>query len=179
MPTSDPGSRTAGHCPHTLRSTLAACRRDGGFTLIELLVVVAIVALASALATLAIRDPNAQRLDQEAARLTALLEQARAESRTTGVAVSWAPVRSSEAPPAGAPPADFRFDGLNPALRLPTRWLDPATSADLAGARALRLGPEPFIGPQRVLLRLGDRRLELSTDGLGPFTVASGEDATP
>jgi general secretion pathway protein H len=33
------------------------------------------------------------------------------------------------------------------------------------------LGPEPLIGAQRVVLRLGDQRVELGTDGLGPFVV--------
>jgi general secretion pathway protein H len=151
---------------------------ERGFTLIELLVVVAIVGLASALATLAIRDPQAQRLDQEAARLSSLLEQARAESRTSGVAVAWMPVATTDAD-ATAQAADFRFVGLNAAMRLPTRWLDTATSANLMGSRALMLGPEPFIGPQRVVLSLGDRRLELATDGLGPFSVVSAESQKP
>jgi len=34
------------------------------------------------------------------------------------------------------------------------------------------LGPEPLIGAQRIVLRLGDQRLTLATDGIGPFTVA-------
>jgi general secretion pathway protein H len=37
------------------------------------------------------------------------------------------------------------------------------------GARALILGPEPLIGPQRIVLRLGERNLTLATDGIGPF----------
>jgi general secretion pathway protein H len=40
------------------------------------------------------------------------------------------------------------------------------------------LGPEPLIGAQRVVLRLADQKLELRTDGLGPFTVVSDEGAT-
>jgi general secretion pathway protein H len=151
MPTSVPGSEA-----------FPIPQRQRGFTLIELLVVVAIVGLASALVTLAIRDPRAQRLEQEAARLSSLLEQARAES-------------AAEVQAAG----DFKFVGLSAAMRLPTRWLDPETTADLAGARALLLGPEPFIGPQRLVLSLGDRRLELATDGLGPFAVVAGEPVKP
>ncbi|HWK82199.1 MAG TPA: prepilin-type N-terminal cleavage/methylation domain-containing protein, partial [Caldimonas sp.] len=48
--------------------------RASGFTLIELMVVVAIIAIATAMASLAIRDPAADKLEQEAARLAALLE---------------------------------------------------------------------------------------------------------
>ena len=152
-------------------------RRGNGFTLIELLVVVAIVAAASALVTLAIRDPQAATLDREAERLVALLESARAESRASGVPVAWVPARATDAPGASGTRTDFRFVGLPAGLAMPARWLDEATSADLLGARGLQLGPEPFIGPQRVLLRLGDRRLELATDGLGPFAVVAGDPA--
>ena len=55
--------------------------RQAGFTLIELLVVITLIAIASSVITLAMRDPAATRLEQEAARLGALLEMARAESR--------------------------------------------------------------------------------------------------
>ena len=165
---------------------MAAARRRlarhcRGFTLIELLVVVAIVAAATALVTLAIRDPQAAMLDREAERLVALLESARAESRASGVAVAWIPSRATDAPGTSGTRADFRFAGLPPGLAMPSRWLDEATSADLLGARTLQLGPEPFIGPQRLLLRLGDRRLELATDGLAPFAVvvAGGAQAPP
>lgn len=151
----------------------AASRRAAGFTLIELLVVVAIVGFATGLVTLAIRDPQASRLDQEAMRLAVLLESARAESRAAGVPVIWAPVRAGTAMAPGKGPADFRFSGLPPRIPMPSRWLDPETSAELIGTRALVLGPEPLIGPQRVVLRLGDRRLEVTTDGLGPFAVSS------
>lgn len=150
-----------------------AARRSAGFTLIELLVVVAIVGFATGLVTLAIRDPQASRLDQEAMRLAVLLESARAESRAAGVAVIWTPVRTDTTMAPGKGPADFRFSGLPPRVPMPSRWLDPETSAELMGTRALVLGPEPLIGPQRVVLRLGDRRLEVTTDGLGPFAVSS------
>lgn len=153
---------------------------SAGFTLIELLLVLSIVGVATALVTLAIRDPQAARLDQEADRLAVLLESARAESRVSGVAVAWAPVRAADAPGAAGPEAaDFRFVGLAPGISMPSRWLDRDTQVDLLGARALQLGPEPFIGPQRLLLRLGDRRLELATDGLGPFTVVTAPGEEP
>ena len=47
--------------------------RQSGFTLIELRVVITLIAIASSVVTLAMRDPAATRLEQEAARLTALL----------------------------------------------------------------------------------------------------------
>ena len=169
-----------------------------GFTLIELLVVIAIVALASAAVTLAMRDPQATQLEREAARLSALLESARAEARASGLAVFWVPAGPS---PVSGPqttsgrdlsspwssgasraqgqdafepqprPADFRFVGLPPAIALPRHWLAPGVSAVVVGSTALRLGPEPLIPAQRVVLSLGSRRLVLVTDGLAPFGV--------
>jgi general secretion pathway protein H len=163
-----PGSERVG------RDAAASPIRSRGFTLIELLVVVAIVGMATALVTLAIRDPAATRLDQEGARLAALLEAARAESRVSGVAVVWTPLRNAGG--ASAEDADFRFVGLPKALGMPSRWLDRETTAEISGARSVVLGPEPIIGAQRVVLRLGDRRLTLATDGFAPF-AAAGADA--
>jgi general secretion pathway protein H len=48
-------------------------RRQRGFTLIELMVVVAIIAIAAGVSSLALRDADAKALDQDAARLSALL----------------------------------------------------------------------------------------------------------
>lgn len=170
MPTSAPGSRAAPRA--------GARRRAAGFTLIELLIVVALVALTSGLVTLALRDPAANQLEVEAARLAALLESARAESRASGLAARWVPGRSADA---AADTPDFRFVGLPRALPLPGRWLDAEVTAEIVGARTVRLGPEPMIGAQHIVLRLADRRIDLVTDGLGPFTVAAndGEPANP
>ena len=95
-------------------------------------------------------------------RLAALLESARAQSRTSGVAVRWHPTDNG-----------FRFDGLPPNA-LPGAWLHPATS--VAQPTVLLLGPEPVIGPQAVVLvssDLPDRSVRVATDGLRPFAPAA------
>ena len=143
--------------------------RHAGFTLIELLVVVVIIAIASAVASLALRDPSETRLEHEAARLAALLEGARSEARSSGLAAYWEP-KTAQAGVEG-----FRFVGLPDSAELPAAWLVEGVTAEVVGARAVLLGPEPLIGAQRIVLRLGDRKLTLSTDGLGPFVVTSNE----
>jgi general secretion pathway protein H len=139
--------------------------RRRGFTLIELLVVVAIIAIASGVVALALRDGDASRLDEEAERLAALLEGARAEARAAGLAARWE-LRT------GGDDDGFRFVGLPAARTFPSHWLHPGVSAEITGARAVVLGPEPLIGAQRIVLRLERRSLTLATDGLAPFAVA-------
>jgi len=139
----------------------------------ELIVVVAIIAVAAGVATLALRDPSADRLEREAVRLSALLESARAEARALGLPVSWRPVG------AGAGDVHFRFVGLPASSDLPSRWLYDEVQAQVVGATALVLGPEATIPPQRVVLTLGDHRVVLVTDGLGPFVIEGTETDTP
>ena len=139
--------------------------RNAGFTLIELMVVVALIAVASAVTSLALRDPASTRLEHEGARLVALLEAARTEARGSGLTASWEP-RTDQDGQTG-----FRFNGLPPTSDLPTRWLTDGVTADIPGARAVQLGPEPLIGAQSIVLHLGQQRLVLATDGLGPFVV--------
>ena len=172
MPRSAPGSDR--HRPLTALGGRAA-RGAAGFTLIELMVVIAIIAIAAGVASLAVRDPADTQLEREAARLSALLEAARAEARTLGLAVVWAP-----ATPAGeqAGQEPFRFIGLPASSTLPTRWLVSGVTAEVQGATSIVLGPEPLIGAQRVVLRLEQQRLALATDGLGPFAVVD-PDAPP
>jgi general secretion pathway protein H len=141
-----------------------------GFTMIELLIVVALIAMASGLVTFAMRDPAATRLEQEAARLTALLESARAEARASGLRVVWEPVNAEST---GNTERDFRFVGLPASSQMPTRWTGPGVVADVVGSRTVLLGPEPIIGAQRILLRLDNQRLSLATDGIGPFNVSA------
>jgi general secretion pathway protein H len=135
-----------------------------------LVIVVSMIAIAAAAITLALPDPQAAQLEREAERLAALLEAGRAEARASGLSVSWVPVRDDSGDA-------FRFQGLPPKVRLPTRWLNEPVNADVIGARALLLGPEPYIGPQRLRLRLGQQQLLLITDGLAPFTLLR-EDAS-
>jgi general secretion pathway protein H len=130
---------------------------------LELLVVVAIIAVASAGVGFAMRDSGATQLEREAQRLAALLESARAQSRSSGVPVRWYVVDGG-----------FRFDGVAPAA-LPEQWLSDTTQ--VLGPATLQLGPEPIIGRQEVLLGstvLPGRSLRVATDGLRPFAVSPG-----
>ena len=151
--------------------------RTAGFTLIELMVVIALIAIASAVTSLALRDPAWTRLEHEAARLVALLEAARNEARASGLAASWEPLLPQDGPDDGS--AGFRFVGLPASSGLPGRWMTAGVTARVAGARAVLLGPEPMIGAQRIVLRLEAQSLTLATDGLGPFAVVEGEAAAP
>lgn len=135
-----------------------------------------LVGLSAALVSFALRDPSAARLEQEGVRLAALLESGRAQARAMGV-----PVRFELG--STVPGEGFRFVGLPAQVKLPQRWLNEDLTAEIVGARALLLGPEPLIPPQRITLVLGDRRLVLATDGLGPFSAlddaAEARSATP
>jgi general secretion pathway protein H len=138
-------------------------RAAAGFTLLELMVVVLIVAVASGMTVVSLRDRSQSKLEEEGARLSALLETARTQSRIVGTDVRWAPLTTG----------GFKFIGL-PALatqELPTHWLDAGTTATIVGAPQLRLGPEPLLAAQRVVLHLGERQIAVGTDGLSPFRI--------
>lgn len=134
---------------------------------------VALIAIASGLMTLSLRDPAGTQLENEAARLVALMESARAESRASGIAVRWEP-HGREPNSEG-----FQFIGLVRQTDFPDHWLAPGVSAEIVGARAVVLGPEPMIPAQRIVLRLEDQRLAIATDGLGPFIVSGNEAGPP
>lgn len=155
MPTSAAGNK----------ATPSGLRRAAGFTLLELLVVVSLMALATAGATLVLRDSRDSALEREADRLAALLETARARSRASGIPVVWRPRDGG-----------FDFEGL-PADNLPRHWLTPGTQAQ--DNPPVLLGPEPLIAPQAIALRspadgqasARQAMLWLVTDGLQPFRV--------
>ncbi len=131
-----------------------------GFTLLELLVVVSIIAIATAGVAFSLRDSAQTQTEREAQRLAALLESARAQSRTRGVAVIW---RSTT--------QGFQFDGL-PAGTLPNNWLDNGTTVALGSA--LELGPDPIIPAQSVTLSSKLKAgvaWRVASDGLRPFSV--------
>ena len=145
-------------------------RAAAGFTLLELMVVVVIVGVASAAVVLTLRDRSQSKLEEEGARLSALLESARTQSRIVGTDVRWQPVGDD----------GFRFLGLptNAAAQLPTKWLDSDTRAEIIGQAQVQLGPEPLLPPQRVLLRLSNHELAIGTDGLSPFAIVEGSSTT-
>jgi len=147
--------------------------RPAGFTLIELMVVVALIAIASAVTSLALRDPAATRLEHEGARLVALLEAARTEARAAGLSASWQPLVDADGV------SSFRFVGLPPSSEMQTKWLNSGVTATIAGARAVLLGPEPLIGAQRIVLHLDEQSLTLAPDGLGPFVVSNDAPVAP
>ena len=137
-----------------------------GFTLMELLVVIALIAIGTAAVSFTLRDTSQTLLERDAERLTALLESARARSRSSGVPVVWRPVVETNS---NNTPAAFAFEGLPPQA-LPAAWLSPQTQ--VAANSLLRLGPDPIIGPQSVMLSHQNFRLWVSTNGIEPFRVS-------
>ena len=158
-----------------------------GFTLIELMVVITLIAIATAGVSFAIRDNESTLLDREADRLSVILEMARVQSRSSGVALAWLPLAQGfvvlPASELKGKPLEISADTIN-------AWLAPGLSAQIVSANAqigsananapqqsLLLGAEPMIAPASVLLTLGARRLRVATDGLRPFAVRNANDS--
>jgi general secretion pathway protein H len=167
MPTSAAGSDRAAAC--RLRTPVGAQRPrqtrlpgpSRGLTLLEMLVVLTIVTVATAGVAWAVRDTDHDRLEQQAVRLQAQLEVARALARATAsvVRLRWLP-------------DGYAFEGLpdnDTALQRPQRWMDAHITA--RETNAVVLGPEPMGAPWRIELSLGAARLALASDGWSPVTI--------
>jgi general secretion pathway protein H len=137
--------------------------RSQGFTLLELLLVITVVAIASAGVGFAFRNAYQTQLENEAQRLIAILESARAQSRASGVPIKWRPTANG-----------FIFEGLPDSPENPSTYTWKIPDIVLNTDKPLLLGPEPLIPPQSVLIWLASQplySLRISTDGVRPFTV--------
>ncbi len=130
----------------------------------------AVIAIATGLIALSIRDPAGTKLEHEAVRLAALLEGARTEARTAGFRVVWLPGSETEG-------EGFRFVGLPPPLTPSQRWLDERVTAQVIGGSSVVLGPEAILPAQRIVLRLDDQRVDVGSDGLAAFSILPLENA--
>jgi general secretion pathway protein H len=161
-------------------------QRQHGLTLLELLVVLAIIGMAMAGVSLSLRDSNQTQIEREAQRLVAVLEAARAQSRTSGIALIWqATPEGFVIRPAVAPsPAQSN----NPIATRTETWLAADTQAVVSTAHTsannatpanlVLLGPEPILAPARITLSsvsgnssMPSSSLRIGTDGLQPFRV--------
>jgi general secretion pathway protein H len=145
-------------------------QRQQGLTLLELLVVLAIIGFAMAGVSLSLRDSSQTQVEREAQRLVAVLEAARAQSRTSGVALVW-----------HITPEGFVIQSNNKSLAARTEtWLAAGTQATVstAAGNLVVLGPEPILAPARITLSAATTNtskpspfLSIGTDGLQPFRV--------
>ena len=140
------------------------------------MVVVAIIAIGSAGVMFALRDSAASQLEREGLRLAAMLESARAQSRSSGQALRWRPVDGGFVIESTAGLPATGSTAPNPSADAPrtSRWLSPNTRVQ--GRPELVLGPEPLLPPQSVLIEsaaLPGRPVQVATDGLHPFRTGT------
>lgn len=159
-------------------------QRQRGLTLLELLVVLAIIGLAIAGVSLSLRDSRQTQLEREAQRLVAVLESARAQSRTSGVALVWQassegfvirPALTSAPPPATSPIAARNETWLTAGMQATVSTANAAAN-NAAFANLVVLGPEPILPSARITLSVAAANqpattLSVGTEGLQPFRV--------
>ncbi len=173
-------------------------QRQQGLTLLELLVVLAIIGFAMAGVSLSLRDSSQTQIEREAQRLVAVLDAARAQSRTSGVALIWqaTPEGFVIRPALAYNPSQGNNTAItsapSPAANLiaarTETWLTAGTQATISTATAsannitpanlVVLGPEPILTPVRITLSAAAANtsktqpsLSIGTDGLQPFRV--------
>ena len=172
-------------------------QRQHGLTLLELLVVLAIIGLAMAGVSLSLRDSSQTQIEREAQRLVAVLEAARAQSRTSGVALVWQvtpegfAIRPALAAGQSNTPSPAALNNptspvANSIASRNETWLATGTQAvvstsataanNAAPANLVVLGPEPILPPARITLSVAAANkpattLSIGTDGLQPFRV--------
>ena len=159
-------------------AAVAPARRAAGFTLVEILVVMVIIGITLGLASLrAIPSPR-QDLEDEAKRLTLLLQLARDEAivRNRPVAFEATPeryrflVRTDEGWVAVTQDDLLRERNFrNAPMRL---LLDPPVAGTATGdALRVTFGREPVDKPFVLTLASGDISVAIRADGVGHFTV--------
>ena len=159
-------------------------QRQQGLTLLELLVVLAIIGLAMAGVSLSLRDSNQTQLEREAQRLVAVLEAARAQSRTSGIALIWQAtpegfvIRPALAPNLIATRNETWLTAGTQAMVITASASSSVLANNTASANLVVLGPEPILTPARITLRVAASNngqaapaLAIGTDGLRPFQV--------
>ncbi len=159
---------------------------QAGFTLIELMVVMAIIAIGLGAVVLSLRTGDGERLLQEGERLAALLDVARAQSRSSGVPLVFATRRDTDGAAGGFEIRPQR-SVLERATASPPQtdaqmsttrtWMVQGLAAAItvgAGqvpAQSALLGPEPMLAPTRITLSAGAQQVAVFTNGVRPFSV--------
>lgn len=161
-------------------------QRQQGLTLLELLVVLAIIGFGLAGVSLSLRDSNQTQLEREAQRLVAVLEAARAQSRTSGMALIWQPTAEGFVIRPAIAPNQALSNTASPIATRTETWLTTGTQAAISAAtqstnnttptNLVVLGPEPILAPARITLSVATSSsaklaptLSIGTDGLRPF----------